>query len=41
MSDIGRIIRREERIGKPEDAPLAEPAPQPEPAVPDRESVPA
>ena len=42
VGKIGRILRREERSGNQEDAPLAEPAPQqPEPAAPERESVPA
>ena len=41
IGDIGRVIKREERSGNPEDAPLAEPAPQPEPAAPEREAVPA
>jgi hypothetical protein len=41
VGDIGRTLTREERSGKPEDAPLAEPAPQPEPAAPEREPVPA
>ncbi len=39
MGDIGKTIERREYTGRPEDAPAQQP--QPEPAAPEREAVPA